>query len=581
MNGFDPNGSLCSTRPGAMRAALAGTHLTVLLLASALAYRNAAGQELAAAATPTEECERRVHLPTTIPGDLYSDLRRTSELAGAAPLRPGVALRPSSERRERLCADGLTAGTLAPAAGAPVGAGTRGPALRALTLTLRAELNSGYPVDRNNGVLWSGRGISSAVTGGIEIEWGPLSAAIAPALVYQQNRAFAIVDSVFPGFSRYAYPWHGPEIDWPQRFGGEPFWTADPGQSYLRLDGLGLKAGISTENLRWGPAQRYPIVLSSTAPGFVHGFTGTSRPLDLGIGKLEAEILWGELRESRYFDEDAGNDRRLIGGMILDFEPRWMPGLFLGGTRVYLTTIPPQGLPASEYLAFFDLPITPTVRENRPGNGIGSLFARWVFPESEVEVYAEWAREDYSLNLTDFIKEPDHSQAYTLGLQKVWVRQDRWIRFTWELTHLQQSITFRSGRPAVTYYVHGGVSQGYTHRGQLLGSFIGPGSDAQYLAVDVLRPERSLGVYLERVRRDDDAYYRLKARDYAFHGHDVEITAGLRGALHLRALSLSWRAAYSHRENRNFLGLEGGNWSFREELNWNAEVAALWRPRLP
>lgn len=521
-------------------------------------------------APPSNACTAEGFLPVTLPRDPYSDLRRVAQLAGAAPLAPEVLLRPSAERRLLACRTALTDPWLRTTPSQP----TR-PTLSLLPVTLRGELNTAYPVDRNNGALWAGRGLSTALSAGAELRWGPLSAAIAPQLIYQQNRDFEMVDTTFPGSSPYVYPWHGSTIDWPLRFGPDPFWTTDLGQSYARLDALGFAAGISNENLWWGPARRYPIIMSSVAPGFQHLFLGTSRPLDIAIGRLEAQAIWGRLQESRYFDENSQNDRRLFSGYALDFEPRWTPGLYLGITRVYVATIPPQGLPTNEYFAFLDLPLDKQFG-NRPGNGLGSLFARWALPESGFEVYVEWAREDYSVDLAEFLSEPDHSQAYTLGLQKVWTRQNRWIRFGWEQIHLQEAITFRSYRGNVTYYVHGRVRQGYTHRGQLLGAYIGPGSDAQYLVLDIMRPRSTFGFYLERVRRDDDAYYQKRAQNYGFHGHDLELTAGTHGLLHLGPLRLDWRAAYSRRRNRNFLRLDGLNWNFLKESNWTGEVWLAW-----
>ncbi len=57
----------------------------------------------------------------------------------------------------------------------------------------------------------------------------------------------------------YMDPWYGTSLDMPQRFGADPFWTLSPGQSYLRLDHAGLAAGVSTENMWWGPAVRNSI----------------------------------------------------------------------------------------------------------------------------------------------------------------------------------------------------------------------------------------------------------------------------------------------------------------------------------
>src|SRR5690606_18326347 len=147
--------------------------------------------------------------------------------------------------------------------------------------------------------------------GGIALRWGTLSAAAAPALIYEQNRAFDIVTTEpRPGYSHYIYRGHAGSIDWPRRPGDEPVRFVDLGQSYLRLDLFPIAIGISNENLWWGPARRNPLMMSSTAPGIPHLFLGSSRPLGLWIGRLEGELIWGRLDESEYFDSRPENDRR-------------------------------------------------------------------------------------------------------------------------------------------------------------------------------------------------------------------------------------------------------------------------------
>ncbi|MGH7462452.1 MAG: hypothetical protein ACREMA_15685, partial [Longimicrobiales bacterium] len=205
-------------------------------------------------------------------------------------------------------------------------------------------------------------------------------------------------------------------------------------------------------------------------------YLGTSKPADIWIGDLGVEVIWGRLHESDFFDTNPDNDTRFLGGLVLGFRPRPLPGLTLGVARAFSTytdhdfgdylTGPVRGL--SSNLVF--------------ENELASLFGRWVLPESGFEVYAEWGRDDNWQDLVDFLKEPDHSQGYMLGVQKVTsLRSDKWLRVLAELVHLQSSQTGRSGRGWVTFYTHGGVRQGHTNRGQLLGAPVGPGSDGQFI----------------------------------------------------------------------------------------------------
>src|SRR5690606_16581697 len=144
-----------------------------------------------------------------------------------------------------------------------------GRALKLILPSASMSRNSAYPDDRNNGAVWAGRGVSGEVKGGITFRWGRLSGALLPSYTYQENRDFEIITTVRPpGHSFFIYPWHPSRIDWPQRFGELPYRELHPGQSYLRVEDRGLALTLSTENLWWGPAQRYPLLLGNTAPGF-------------------------------------------------------------------------------------------------------------------------------------------------------------------------------------------------------------------------------------------------------------------------------------------------------------------------
>lgn len=165
-----------------------------------------------------------------------------------------------------------------------------GPTLELVPGTLNIYGNTAYPHDSNDGALWHGKGASAQLAAGVAFRWGILSAAVAPSVAWQQNAAFQIVPNGRTGNLAFMDPWCGDGIDLPQRFGGGPFWTASAGQSYLRLDYQGFAAGISTENMWWGPGMRSSILMSNTAAGFPHAVAGTGRPVDVGIGKLEAQV---------------------------------------------------------------------------------------------------------------------------------------------------------------------------------------------------------------------------------------------------------------------------------------------------
>lgn len=522
-----------------------------------------------------DDCASPLFLEVDGIGTPSEDFARAAMVAGASPLQPQLIRRASTGRFARVCGGGgavpWRGRTLPPREG---GGGAE---LRLLPVQARTFFNSGYPDSRNDGALWAGRGVSGDLAAGVELRWGILAAAAAPVVAYQQNRAFDIVPVADSAYSPYRDPWYftpGVSIDLPQRFGEGSFAQVDPGQSYVRLQARALAIGASTENLWWGPGVRNSILMSNTAAGFPHLHVGTSRSVNVGIGRLEAQALWGRLRESAYFDTVAANDRNVLTAVIGTLEPRGLPGLYLGAARVYVYDVPPGGVPLGDYFVpllepFFKYrlarPGNPS--GNRPDNQLVSLFARWVLPESGFEVYGEWAREDHARDLEDFLHEPDHSQAYLLGFQKVVPAGGRWVRLRGELTNLYKPAPARGRRAPTSYYTHGHVIQGYTHRGQLLGAGIGPGADSQYLGADLFYSGGRFGVYGERVRRNEDVFYRDP--DRVRDGHDVEVAGGLRHVILLSAVDLEWGAAYAFRWNRDFL---------RDDANWRLDAALRWRP---
>jgi hypothetical protein len=451
----------------------------------------------------------------------------------------------------------------------------------------RAVVNSAYPRGRNDGVLWAGAGVSAVAAGGVTLRWGPLSAALRPIAAYQQNADFETVHVELEGYSRFIYPnWRG-YVDLPQRFGDSSFHTLHPGQSFVRIEGLGLRAGFSTEDLWWGPALVNPIVMSSSAPGFPHVFLGTARPLGVGIGRVEAELLWGRLTESGYFDGDAGNDERLLAGLVLAFQPRGITGLALGMSRAFHMYMAPE-LTWLDYLLvpYTDVRDNPLSHEDPlADNQILSFFARWVHPASGFELWGEWAREDHWTDLRELFFRPEAASAYMLGFQKLFGTPRRGVRLYGELTHLGDALPIlHAGRGVLVYYTHSQIRQGHTHAGQVLGASIGPGSDAQILGIERLAPGRRTELFVERVRYDDDAYQARWVQYFAGRGHDVERTVGVRHLQQVGSFDLSAGLLHSRRWNRNFLGLPElagrhvGPQEFRSESNWSLEFGSRWLP---
>jgi hypothetical protein len=352
-------------------------------------------------------------------------------------------------------------------AGAPAGTD-----LRLLEPGARSIFNSGFPDGDNDGPIWAGRGLTVAATAGVSLRHGPLSAVLAPVVFHAQNAAFGLKPNGLEGRLAYGDGHFPTGIDRPQRFGEGGYSRIDAGQSTVRLDVGGVAAGVSSANVVWGPSDAYPLLLGTNAPGFLHVFVGSSRPVDVRVGSLHIQALWGALEQSG-FSTVEDTPRRLGTGWVALFAPAGFDGLELGGARFYHVRWPREGLSGALLRRPFEPLLKVNVEERGPeeeDNQLASVFARWVFPRSGFEFYGEYAREDHNWHLRDFILEPDHSSGLLLGTRKVWTRSDtHWWVAGAELLNAGRSHLVRI-RDHGPFYHHHAIRQGHTHRGQVLGS---------------------------------------------------------------------------------------------------------------
>jgi hypothetical protein len=448
-----------------------------------------------------------------------------------------------------------------------------------LALQVSAVRNSSYPRTVNDGGAWQGVGWTVAATGGLRAQWRFLELSLAPEVFHQENKDHLFVPSTASDRSQFAHPYQL-LIDYPKRFGLESWSKVQPGQSYLKATAGPIAAAFSTENLWIGGAQVYPLVLSHTASGFPHVRIGTQKPIDLWVLDLEFQLLFASLKESDFFDNNPANNEHYFATTMLVVQPHFLPGLYLGVVRALHDIEEPTGQSLGFYLSrIADTPFGGTAGGNPAGgNAIGVLLGRWVLPESGFEVYAEWGREDTPGGWTDILREPDWTQAYALGIQKVYTKPKQLVRFYAELIHLGESSPARAGRGFSSFYTHGEIFQGHTNEGQLLGAAIGPGSDAQLIGVEVFYPSGRSEFRVERTRYDDDTYLRSFARRYGETRHDAEINLSAGQTYFLGSLELEAGLMYSRRYGRDFIPLGGfGNPDIIEN-NWNVRVGASWRP---
>ena len=427
--------------------------------------------------------------------------------------------------------------------------------LKILPINFNINFSSHHPYNRNNGSMIPARGYQQLISAGLHLEIGPLSIQFKPEHVYAQNKDF---DGFWEGhndviWAKRYFLWNS--IDMPEKFGDKTFNKSYLGQSNIKLNFKGLSFGISSENLWWGPSIRNSIMMSNHAKGFNHISFNTTRPISTKIGNFEWQLVSGRLESSGFTPPGAErtyngstlyvpkinqnvetDDWRYFQGLVFTYSPKWINGLSIGFIRWAMMY---SALVEGRYLYF--MPGNPTYfpifsnlfrsndkypdYEHQTDQAMG-VFFRWLWEESNAEIYAEFYYNDSKQNLRDLFLDSDHSRAYTLGFQKLFktFNKDISYLFSWEKTQLEQTAS-RSLRNAGSWYRHIYVFDGYTNRGEVLGAGIGPGSNSQYFSLTRISEKNKIGVSFEIIDQDNDFFHEAfaSAGDSRRHWKDFNI----------------------------------------------------------
>jgi len=388
-----------------------------------------------------------------------------------------------------------------------------------LPLVWKNQFNSHHPYGMNDGSVIPAKGYQTQISGGFFAKAGPLSIQFRPELVYAENDDYTEIHET-PASDRFvlSYADFSNSIDMPSRFGDGPYSKVDWGQSSIRLTFDPVSVGLSNENLWWGPGSRNSLLMSNNASGFKHLTLNTSKPVKTAIGSFEGQIIAGRLENSGIAKlegdlyQQKPYDWRYISAMAITYQPKWIPGLFVGIDRSFVVYRKDMGSGFSDYF-----PVFSTATKNNAGvtgpdgeyidsedqknrDQYFSGFIRWVLPQSKAEIYAQYGRNDFPYDVRDAFLEPEHSRAYIVGFKKLisLVPKDTYIQFGIELTQMEGSNT-GSIRAQPVWYKHRLIPAGYTNKGQVLGAGIGPDANQQTFEVSWINGLKRIGFRFENV----------------------------------------------------------------------------------
>lgn len=411
------------------------------------------------------------------------------------------------------------------------------------------EYNVNRPYGYNNSSLYPNAGYQSMLSGGFLLKAGILTVQVKPELVYAQNKNFSTFADIqannnSPALMK-AYFGQINGIDAPERFGTSSLKHLYPGQSKITLAYKSIEAGVSTENLWWGPGIRNSITMSNSAPGFFHWTFNSTKPVKTAVGSFEWQIIGGTLKQSGFAPDDVnkliyGSNlyspkpkvTRYISAYSINWQPKWLKGLYLGASAYdYLDK---DSVYHNKNIIRRVIPVITgsSAKANNAYNGQNgdqqdfayALNIRQLLPLYKAELYFEWGRNDRSGSLSDFIEEPEHSAAYTFGGRKLFeLSRGGFIQIKSEITQLQWAPTYLL-RDEPSWYIHlQSPRDGYTNYGRYVGAGIGPGGNSFIFDISYLKNYNSYGLMLERQLHNNDMYYQAFAGTNSYNLHWVDI----------------------------------------------------------
>ena len=365
---------------------------------------------------------------------------------------------------------------------------SRGNSISLLPINLSQKLNTDHPYGWNDGAMSYSKGYQMQVGAGIFASFGNLKVQLRPEFVktasgqYETNESWGLVTN---GLSKIL-----------------------PGQSSVRYDLGKVSLSASTQNLWWGPGIYNSMLMSNNAPGFFHYSFATNRPLKTFLGNFQFQIISATLKQdsSQGFEHrnlkklNLQNRDRDYNALSFTFQPVIMKNITFGLTRAFqnlaennIAGFVPKYLPVLG--SFFGSAYNDTINRDQ----ILSFNTRWVFPKNHAEVYLEFGYNDAKDNFRDLMLDMSHSSGYLFGFKKLsYLNKLDYLDFGAEVIRMAQTPSYLM-RNAGNFYEHGRMTEGYTHKNQILGAGSGFGNNMQTVNLSFNRGWNKYGLVFNHI----------------------------------------------------------------------------------
>ena len=399
--------------------------------------------------------------------------------------------------------------------------GTSKDIVQSINLNFDQQNNSLLPISFNDGNMYPARGWQERYSYGVNLKLLIFDINYQPEKITVQN----LTQEYYPGNrddGNFIFKYFGMvanNIDNFRQFGFDRIVETTLGQSRAGVKTKYLAAGISNENIWWGPGKRNSLVFTNNAAGFKHYYLKTVEPIKTYIGNFELAGVVGKLDTTKYteIDQELLNicrpckvfknlDEREIDGITINFQPKLIPNFYIGyaySRQFYRHATNALG----DTINFFS--------KDLPKQEIGSMFFRFAMPDDHAEFYGEVGMPDETPWPWKFFKS-NVKTGYVFGATKLVPLNflNSYLYFNVEFTQLQtmdprkifyQGLAYLGGRPD-GWYQSTIIKQGYSNNGQLMGSSIGPGSNNQSISLSWNKGYNKIGLFIERVAYNNDFY---------------------------------------------------------------------------
>lgn len=443
--------------------------------------------------------------------------------------------------------------------------------IKSIMLGYDFQNNSLLPQSMNDGLMYPARGWQERYSIGINLQLGIIDMNYQPEKLLIQNLPQEYYAGN-PEDGNFMFKYFGMvanNIDHFRQFGYDRMDTTSFGQSRIGIKTKFLTFGYSTENIWWGPGRRNSLIFTNNAGGFKHYYLNSVEPIKSSIGSFEFSAIAGTLDTTKYTDIDQellnvcqpckvfkNLDQRKIDAITVNWRPKWIPNLYLGYafSRQYYAN---QKNEFGQLYSFFS--------KDRIQQYIGSFMFRFSMPKDHAEFYGEIGLPDVAPYPWKFFKDKNPRTGFVFGATKLFLinRGKSYLNLNLEFTQLQimdprnfltMGFPFNGGNPN-SWYLNNNIKQGYSNNGQLMGSFIGPGSNNQNLSISWFKGYNKIGIFFERVVHNNDFYYSVYYSPYSQYGYYNKYWVDINTKLELQLMPLKnflLSASYANTNAMNY-----------------------------